>query len=249
MRICGYLRVSGKGQLAGDGFERQREAIERLATANGWPMPEFYEELGITGKSEWDDRDAWVEMVASQPDIIIVENLSRLSREFAVQEIFWRQLRKINVRLLSAQEPDLEDDNADPTRKLIRGMLGLVHEYDRSQIESKLRAARARIRKHVGRCEGRKPFGHREGEGATLEKIVELKELRWTTRKIAAYLNDQGIATRTGKNWHRSVIAKILSAREQPLAVASLRDVAGVLPFETCAPGSRSISGYPAERP
>jgi hypothetical protein len=38
----GYLRVSGRGQLAGDGFPRQREAIQRYADAHGikiarWP--------------------------------------------------------------------------------------------------------------------------------------------------------------------------------------------------------------------
>lgn len=228
IEAVGYLRVSGKGQLAGDGFDRQREAIERYAAAVGYVITGWFEERGLTGKSEWDDRDAWVEMVATQPTIIIVENMSRLSREFAVQEIFWRQLRKLNIRLLSAQEPDLEDDAADHTRKLIRGVMGLLHEYERSQIESKLRAARTRIRAREGRCEGRKPFGARPGEADTLALIVRMSRARSSTRTIADYLNREGRATRTGGKWHRGTVAKIIAA-------ASVAPGTAILPVGSAA--------------
>lgn len=242
MRICGYLRVSGKGQLAGDGFERQRETIERFAAANGWTVEEFYEEKGVTGRSEWDDRDAWVSMLASQPTIIIVENMSRLSREFAVQEIFWRQLSKLGVRLLSAMEPDLEDDSADPTRKLIRGVIGLLHEYERSQIEAKLRAARNRMRSRGERCEGQKPYGghpERPAEALALGRIVQLGTQGFTTREIANQLNSENMPTRKGKPWHFATVAKILSvASSPPPAAAILPGVADVLPSGQCAPES-----------
>ncbi len=231
----GYLRVSGKGQLPGDGFKRQRETIELYATENGYTVTRWFEERGITGKSEWADRNAWVEMVAAGPAIIIVENMSRLSREFAVQEIFWRQLRKLNIRLLSAQEPDLEDDTADPSRKLIRGIIGLLHEYNRSEIEAKLFAARNRIRKEEGRCEGKKPYGQHAEEAQWLNHMQQLRRDGFTTREIAEQLNSASVPSRHGKRWRHGTVAKILSAQSPLPANAILPGVAGVLPFEPCA--------------
>ena len=40
-----YLRVSGKGQVKGHGFKRQREEINRYAKQNGYEIITFYEEV------------------------------------------------------------------------------------------------------------------------------------------------------------------------------------------------------------
>ena len=48
-------------------------------------------------------------------------------------------------------------------------MMGVFAQYDKSQIVLKLRAARQRIRLQKGRCEGRKPYGTRDGEREVLE--------------------------------------------------------------------------------
>jgi len=37
-----YLRVSGKGQIEGDGFDRQRDAVARFAASNGFELLEEY---------------------------------------------------------------------------------------------------------------------------------------------------------------------------------------------------------------
>src|SRR4051794_36695737 len=56
---CGavsYLRVSGKGQVDGDGFERQRAAITRFANRNGLQLLAEYRDEGISGTKELEDR-------------------------------------------------------------------------------------------------------------------------------------------------------------------------------------------------
>ena len=65
--------------------------------------------------------------------------------------------------------------STDPTRILMRQMMGAVAQYDKSQIVLKLRGARMRKRAKEGRCEGRKPFGYYEGENAALERIRALR--------------------------------------------------------------------------
>src|SRR5690242_20699163 len=89
-QACGYLRVSGLGQLDGDGFERQRQAIQSYAAANDYSVAEWFEERGISGKADGDARPAFQHMVAhllaSDYRTIVVESLDRVAREFRVQE-------------------------------------------------------------------------------------------------------------------------------------------------------------------
>jgi len=59
----------------------------------------------------------------------------------------------------------------DPSRVLIRQILGAFAQYERAMIVQKLRGARRRIRAKVGRCEGRKPYGTRPGEAEVIEHM------------------------------------------------------------------------------
>jgi hypothetical protein len=60
----------------------------------------------------------------------------------------------------------------DPTKKLVRQLLGCVAEFDKHVTVLKLRAARQRIRQREGRqVEGTKPFGHYPNETTIIERM------------------------------------------------------------------------------
>lgn len=59
-----------------------------------------------------------------------------------VQEACIADLRKNGFTLISVAEPDLME--SDPTRVLMRELMGAVAQYDKSQIVAKLRGARIR---------------------------------------------------------------------------------------------------------
>ncbi len=111
-------------------------------------------------------------------------------------------------------EPDLMA--SDPTRILMRQMMGAVAQYDKSQIVLKLRAARMRKRDAEGRCEGRKPFGRDEAENMAIERMRALRADGLAFDRIAERLNAEGIATRTGKRWHGVVVNRILQKANRP---------------------------------
>jgi DNA invertase Pin-like site-specific DNA recombinase len=167
-RAFSYLRVSGKDQVRGDGFPRQRGAIKAFATAHGYRIVREFREEGVSGTIETMDRPVWSEMMTELHSdgvrTIIVEKLDRLARDLMVQEACIADLRKNGFTLVSVAEPDLME--SDPTRVLMRQLMGAVAQYDKSQIVAKLRGARIGKREKEGRCEGRKPFGHYEGEQA-----------------------------------------------------------------------------------
>jgi len=210
----GYLRVSGRGQLDGDGFPRQRDAIERHAAASGIRIVKCFEERAVCGKTEWENRPAWSDMVQNLNGVrtIVVERLDRLARELFVQEHILRDLKGRNVTLVSAAEPDLGD--SDRARVLFRQIMGAIAQYDLTMVVMKLRAARKRMEATGGRCEGRKPYGDRPGEQAVIGRIKQARVGGQTFDAIAAASNADGVATRTtGRRWFGSTVSKIIRAR------------------------------------
>ena len=60
-----YLRVSGKGQVKGDGFTRQLKAIREYAKAHGIRIVKVFREEAVSGSADFEDRPALTEMSES----------------------------------------------------------------------------------------------------------------------------------------------------------------------------------------
>ncbi|MBN1269827.1 MAG: recombinase family protein [Kiritimatiellae bacterium] len=207
-KAVAYLRVSGLGQAGEDrgGLDRQREKVAAYASARGLAVEAWFEDLGVSGTRELDDRpglSALVERVRGNGiRVVLVERLDRLARDLVVQELLLRDLEEVGVRVETADEGAVDRD--DPTRTLIRQVLGAVAEYDRKMVVLKLRAARQRKRRREGRCEGRKFYGEKPGETAVLEAIATLRSTGASWAAVAAELNARGLRNRFGRPWTRS---------------------------------------------
>src|ERR1035437_6663117 len=84
-----YLRVSGKGQIKGDGFPRQRAAIRKYAADHNLRIARVFEEKGVAGAMDNMDRPAWAAMMTALHSngvrTVIIEKLDRLARDLMVQ--------------------------------------------------------------------------------------------------------------------------------------------------------------------
>lgn len=214
-----YLRVSGKGQLEGDGFDRQRDAIARFATAGGLTLVEEFRDEGVSGTRELEDRPGLAAVLdrieSNGVRTVVVERADRLARDLMVSEVILSQFRKAGARVLTADGIDLTVADDDPTRKLIRQVLGAVSEFEKAVLVLKLRAARARIRKRVGRCEGPKLYGFYPGEAATITRMRDLrrkpiKGSRASLTDVAERLNTEGSRNRAGDVWTKQMVHHVL---------------------------------------
>jgi len=139
-----------------------------------------------------------------------------------VQEVIIQQLRDASVRVVAADSgTDLTVADDDPTRKLIRQVLGAVSEFEKSVLVLKLRAARERIRRVRGRCEGAKSYGTYPGEGAIVERMRQLrrkpaKAKRASLADIAETLNEQGFRNRAGREWSSRMVWHVLNQSPTP---------------------------------
>jgi site-specific DNA recombinase len=214
-KAFGYVRVSGDSQIDGDGFPRQVAAIRAYAKQHDIRIVKVFREEGVTGTRDSAERPAWSEMMlallSNGVKTIIIERLDRLARELMVQEKTIADLQKDGFTLVSVYEPDLM--SSDPSRVAFRQMMGVFAQYDKTQIVIKLKAARLRKRAKEGRCEGRKPFGHYDGEPDILERMKALRATGMGFDRIAAQLNDEGVQTRTGGRWHGLVVNRILTGK------------------------------------
>ena len=209
----GYLRVSGKSQIEGDGFDRQEAAVRAYAKSHDVKIVKIFKELGVSGTKAIANRPAFVAMMeALHGDgvkLVLVESLGRLARDLMVQESILHDLKRNGFDLVSVTEPDLCSD--DPSRKLMRQIMGAFHEYEKQMIVVKLRGARQRTKTRHGRCEGRKPYGFYSGETETLKRMKELAKSGMTATGIASTLREEGLKTRNGGEWLQPTISKILN--------------------------------------
>lgn len=212
-----YLRVSGKGQIEGDGFTRQLLAINEYAKQHGYLIAKVFRELGVSGANELEDRPALLDLFSELETngdgvkTVICENLSRWARDLFVQESILRDIKKNGCTLISVAEPDLCDN--DPSRKLVRQLFGAIHEYEKSMVVLKLRGARQRMKQRTGRCEGRKPYGSYPGEAETLARMTALRSEGASYQRIADTLTSEGRLSRSGGQWHPDVINSVLRAQ------------------------------------
>jgi DNA invertase Pin-like site-specific DNA recombinase len=212
MKAFSYLRVSSKGQVDGDGFPRQREVIARYAQQHNIDIHDTYAE-SMTGTAEAFDRPVLTALFAALkqlPDIklVLVERADRLARDLMVSEILLSEFRKLGVVVVSAEcGTDLTVDSNDPTKTLIRQILGALSQWEKSSLVIKLRAARARS----GKKEGRKPFGQKPGESITLAIMLKLRANGMSDASITAELNMLRYPPRGGGNWHKTAVQRILN--------------------------------------
>lgn len=209
-----YLRVSGRGQVGGDGFTRQRLAIKEYAAKNGIKIVQVFEEKGVTGTADLVDRPAlsalMIALHGNGVKVVLIEALHRLARDLMVQESIIADFKRNGFELISVQEPDLCND--DPSRKLIGQIMGAFCEYEKTMIVLKLRGARQRMKAKTGeQVEGAKPYGHYDGEQAILDRIQTLRAGGLGFDRIAAALNAEGLQPRRGAKWHGWAVNKILS--------------------------------------
>jgi DNA invertase Pin-like site-specific DNA recombinase len=213
-----YVRVSGKGQVEGDGPERQRLAISRFAKGAGIMLLEEFSDLGVSGTRELADRPGLAALLdrleSNGLRTVIVERADRLARDLMVQEVIVGQFSKIGARILTADGVDLTSGD-DPTRRLIRQVLGAVAEFEKNVIVLKLRAARERKRARGERVEGVKPYGTFPAEQAVVSRMRQLrrkpaKGSRLSCAAVAAQLNAEGHRNRAGREWSPQMVHHVL---------------------------------------
>ena len=232
MNTVAYTRVSGESQLDGYGLDIQHDAVHALARAEGLPAPIMFTDGGISGAKDTDERaglEALISYCTDNPGTtVLLPKLDRLARALAIQEHVLATLWATGATVLSCDRGEdhylrTGDDPDDPTRTLIRQVLGAVAQFERGQIRLRLRNGRRRKIRDHGWAGGVEPFGWTdEREQLTISRAVALRAANVPWRTVCWELNEAGLLKRNGKAWNETELCRVVRrARERPIVVAS----------------------------
>ena len=219
----------------GDGLAIQQLEIKRWADREGHTIVASHADEGISGAKDLTERlalaDALAMVKSSRAEGIAVYRLDRLARDLVLQEQLLAEVHRAGGRVFSTSDAEqhyLVNDPDDPSRKLIRQVLGAVSEYERAMISLRLRGGRRRKSEIGGYAYGSPRFGtgssggelvDDEAEQATLTRMRQLREAGASLRVIATTLGREGHLAKRKGVWHPTTVKRALAAPQAPLRV------------------------------
>jgi DNA invertase Pin-like site-specific DNA recombinase len=240
MRLLGYTRISDRREDS-EGHAAQAARLRAWARANGHRIVRVIrEDAGISGAAGErlirveragkgggnGSRAGWAEVLNALDDGeaggVVVRELERLSRDVLVQEALMRDVWEQGRELYSTapSENNLRDDPQDPTRKLLRVVVGAVHEHAREMTRLRLMRGKQRKAASGGYIGGTARLGSRPAKGGGLEpdpaeqdaiaRAAELRAAGASLRQIGEALTAEGHRPR-GRDWHPTTVARVLT--------------------------------------
>ena len=212
-----YIRTSSATNLEGDSEDRQRDAVGRYAESQGYEIVSGAYDQSVKGSDSIHEREGFSKLIQycldNDVSVILTENASRFARDLVIQEMGFRELKKLSIQLIPVDAPDYFTGDS-PSLNMIRQILGAVSEFEKSNLVSKLRGARERMKAKTGKCEGRKNLKELMGDTTFISMIKQVKSLRKhnkTYASIAGVLASKGyVQPSTGKPFHKSQVMRLI---------------------------------------
>lgn len=221
MKAVGYIRVSSQGQVAdGESLERQEEKIKAYAVLKGITDLEIIADRGISGSKS--NRPGFMklrEIAESQSvDVIIVYDLSRLSRSVEDTIVFINRLQKKEIDFVSLSN---DIDTTTPMGKAMLTIVAAFNQLYRDEVSAKMSRMIAYKKEKQEKTGGYVPYGFAVDSAKKLiplpfeqSVISEIKMLRakgTSYRRIAKHLSAKRIEPKNGGSvWHPQVLKEII---------------------------------------
>jgi len=219
-KAVAYYRVSTDKQgRSGLGMEAQQAAVEALCKARAWAIiaPPFQE----VESGKRDDRPELlkaIERCRQTGATLVVAKLDRLSRNVA----FLATLQDSGIKFVAADMPEANE--------LTVHIMAAVAQAERKMISQRTKAALAAVKARgtrLGNPEGIAAFKGRSGSAAgiaalrlkadehaaLLAPVIERlqREGRTSLGAISRQLNEEGMRTPRGGQWHASSVRNLLA--------------------------------------
>lgn len=154
-RVALYARYSSEGQREAS-IDDQYRNCEHYATREGWEIVERYEDKGISGTKDETARPGYGKMLsaarAKRFDVLLVDDLSRLSRDSMKTEEARRLFVFLGVRLIGVSDGV---DTASKGHKALSGFKGLMNDIFLDDLREKTHRGLAGQALKGNNCGGR----------------------------------------------------------------------------------------------
>lgn len=226
-RYVVYLRVSTDQQAdTGQGLSIQEEACRAWLRRERHRLVEVCSDAGRSGGLDVGHRPGLARALAligaDRADGILVHRLDRLARDLVLQEQLLAELHRRGKQLASVdltEHASLEHSPDDPTRALVRRMLGSIAQYEREVIRLRLMAGRTRKQLEGGYAGGSPGYGYAAVRGelvkvpdeqTVIRRIIKLRDAGTSYRGIVDELERRGIRSHASHGrWRPDTIRAI----------------------------------------
>lgn len=213
MKIAAYARYSSDQQRP-ESIQDQLRNCRAYAGRMGWPEPILYSDEAVSGSLS--ERSGYQRMLADAQarswDVLLVDDLSRLSRDQIETAKTVRLLQYWGIRLIGVSDGL---DTEQKGYKIHAGMRGMMAELYLDELAEKTHRG-LMGRALAGSSAGGLPYGYRrvdtgrrepDPEQATwVEWIFDRFANGWSPRKLAAELNAQCVPAPRGGKWSQTAI-------------------------------------------
>jgi DNA invertase Pin-like site-specific DNA recombinase len=220
MKIVSYLRVStAKQGQSGLGIEAQRTAIQGYIERVGSSLVREFVEVESGKLNQRPELTTALHLAKVTGAVLVIAKLDRLSRNAA----FLLTLRDSGVKFIAADMPDANE--------LTVGIMALVAQQEREAISRRtkeaLQAAKRRgkvlgnpngaaalLRASKGNAAGLEVIKQKaDSHALDLKPVIDDLSAHGITSlgSIAAALNERGMRTPRGGQWHKSSVTNLLA--------------------------------------
>ena len=202
--VCAYYRTSSATNVGTnkDSKKRQRHSVFSYTDPKGLNVVREFYDKGVSGTLDVLNRPSFMEMLnyceENKISTIVFESADRLSRDLIIMETGFQYLTSLGYKLISVSNPDtfIEDT---PTSTMIRQVLGVISQFEKSNLVEKLKVARKRKSK-LNKSKGiidRNGNGKCAGKKRLSEKHPELAKMVVNYRKMIDTKTHQPLSYRT----------------------------------------------------
>jgi site-specific DNA recombinase len=224
VRVATYTRISTDEEHQPYSLEAQAERLGAyVASQDGWEHTRSFTDQCSGATLERSGlRRALAEARAGRYDLLLVYRVDRLARSVRGLAQILEDLDAAAVAFRSATEPF---DTTSSAGRMMVQMLGVFAEFERATIVDRVIAGMERKAARGGWNGGPTPFGYTIDSGAgalarhpTEAAIVPLifdlyAHRRLGSASVAAWLNERGHRTRTGRLWTAPAVLTVLRNR------------------------------------
>jgi DNA invertase Pin-like site-specific DNA recombinase len=226
VRLIGYTRSSDRREN-GESHKAQEQRLRAWCRDTGHRLVRVISEPAGT-KGTIVKRPGWADVLNAladgQAEGVVVRDLERLGRDVLVQEQLLRDAWELGREVLSPawSEEGLRDDPEDPTRRLIRIIIGAVHAHNRDMTVLRMHRGKRRKQERGGFLGGTPRYGYQAAdkelvpdpaEQTAIRRIRRMDRAGLSLRAIAAALEAEGIPAKRGGRWHPTTVARVLGAQ------------------------------------
>jgi len=234
--VCAYYRTSSATNVGTnkDSKKRQRHSVFSYTDPKGLNVVREFYDKGVSGTLDVLNRPSFMEMLnyceENKISTIVFESADRLSRDLIIMETGFQYLTSLGYKLISVSSPDSFIENT-PTSTMIRQVLGVISQFEKSNLVEKLKVARERKsklnkskgiidRNGNGKCAGKKRLSEKHPELAKMvvnyRKMIDRKTHRSLSyRTISRRLKEEHNMVVSHNTVHRILDDIVLMKREQ----------------------------------